>query len=209
MILYDCATAPSPRRVRMFAAEKQMKITIQAVDLQHNEQFGDDFRAVNPDETVPVLVLEDGTRLADIVGICRYIEESSPEPPLFGTSPVEKALIDGWLRWCDREGFYAVMDAFRNATPGLRGRALPGPFAYEQIPALAERSRDRITHFFDRLDQQLGKAHYVAGNRFSIADITAFVTVEFAGWLKIAPDERHRHLQHWLNAVRLRPSAAV
>ena len=130
----------------MFLAEKWLSVEVRAVDLRHKENFGESFREINPDLTVPVLVLEDGTHLKDIVGICRYIEEIVPDPLLFGSSAVAKGLIDGWQRWCDREGFYAVMDAFRNTTPGLAGRALPGPFIYEQIPELAARSRNRIQH---------------------------------------------------------------
>ena len=209
MILYDCTTAPSPRRVRMFFAEKKLDVEMRTIDLRHNEHFGSYYVTINPDMTVPVLALNDGTRLTDIVGICRYVEEVTPYPPLFGASVIEKAQVDGWQRWCDREGFYAVTDAFRNSTPGLKRRALPGPFAYDQIPALAERSRDRIEHFFVRLDAQLGNGSYVAGDNFSIADITAFVTIEFAGWIKISPDTGHSNLQRWLEQIRQRPSAKV
>jgi glutathione S-transferase len=209
MLLYDCRTAPSPRRVRIFLAEKAIEIPLREVDLRHGEQFGSEFRAITEDVTVPVLELDDGQRLCDIIGICRYFEEVHPQPALFGSTPLERALIDGVQRWCDREGFYAVMDAFRNSTPGLKNRALPGPADYPQLAALAERSRSRIERFFERLDAMLGRSAYVAGPRFSIADITAMVSVDFAGWIKMTPAAEQTRLHRWLQAVRSRPSAAA
>jgi len=141
------------------------------------------------------------------VGICRYFEETVPLPCLFGGSPVEKAMVDSWQRWSDREGFYAVMDAFRNSTPGLKNRALPGSQDYPQIPELANRSRLRIADFFRRLDERLRGSEYLAGARFTIADITAMVSIDFAAWMKIVPPAGHIHLQRWLAAVRSRPSS--
>jgi glutathione S-transferase len=111
MLFYDCTTAPSPRRVRIFRAEKGIRVATVQVDLRSGEQFGSAFRVVNCDVTVPVLELDDGQRIADIVGICRYFEDTVPVPRLFGTSSLEKAMVESWQRWSDREGFYAVMDA--------------------------------------------------------------------------------------------------
>lgn len=207
MKFYDCSTAPSPRRVRIFFAEKQIKIPFVQVDLANGEQFGDAFRRVNPDTTVPVLELDDGTRITDLMGICRYFEELYPEPALFGESAQEKAQIDGWNRWCDREGFFAVIDAFRNSTPGLKGRALPGPDDFEQIDALAQRGRARIASFFRRLNRELASRPYVAGENFSIADITALVSIDFSGWMKVRPAPEHVHLSRWYETVSKRPSS--
>ncbi|HYM30369.1 MAG TPA: glutathione S-transferase [Candidatus Cybelea sp.] len=207
MKLYDCSTAPSPRRVRIFLAEKGISVPTIQVDLRNGEQFGETFRAINPDGTVPVLVLDDGARIADIVGICRYFEETQPMPPLMGIDAADKAVVESWQRWCERECFYAVMDAFRNSTPGLKGRALPGPDPYEQIPALAERSRTRITRFLERLNERLAANQFVAGERFTIADITALVSIDFAGWAKVKPAENLGHLKRWHQAVSARPSA--
>src|SRR5919197_5866770 len=134
MKLYDCATAPSPRRVRIFLAEKGITVPVVQVNLRDGEQFSPAFRAINPDCTVPVLELENGVRIADAVAICLYFEERQPEPPLMGIGPEDKAVVAAWQRRAERDGFYAVMEAFRNATPGLRGRAVPGPADYEQIP---------------------------------------------------------------------------
>jgi glutathione S-transferase len=207
MLFYDCTTAPSPRRVRIFVAEKGISVPTVQVDLRSGEHLGPAFRAVNADATVPVLELDDGQRLFDIVGICRWFEETVPLPRLFGTSPLEKASVESWLRWCDREGFYAVMDAFRNSTPGLKDRALSGSRNYPQIPELAERSRLRIADFFRRLDDRLGGNEFLAGLSFSIADITAMVSIDFAAWMKIVPPAERAHLHRWLAAVRSRPSS--
>jgi glutathione S-transferase len=147
MKFYDCTTAPSPRRVRIFLAEKGISVPTVQVDLRNGEQFSPAFRAINPDCTVPVLELDNGTRIADIVAICRYFEELYPKPRLMGRTAEEKAVIEAWQRRVERDGFYAAMEAFRNSTPGLKGRALPGSESYDQIPALAERGRARIQHF--------------------------------------------------------------
>jgi len=206
MKFYDCATAPSPRRVRMFLAEKGISVPTVQVDLRKGEQFTPEFRAINRDCTVPVLVLDDGTAIPDAIAICRYVEELHPEPALMGRTPVERAVIEAWQRRIERDGFYAVMEAFRNSTPGLKGRALPGPDAYDQIPALAERGRARLQHFFAMLDGRLAGKDFVCGE-FTVADITGLITIDFAGWAKIKPPEQMIHLHRWHAAVSARPSA--
>jgi glutathione S-transferase len=174
--------------VRIFASEKGIELRRRQIDLRNGEQFGEEYQIISDGEcTVPLLQLPDGTKLHDIVGICRYLEEIHPEPPLFGVGATERALVDGWQRWSDREGFYAVMDAFRNSTPGLVGRALPGPMDFVQIPGLAERSQARIAFFFRRLDMRLSSTAFVGGSAFSIADITALVATDFAAWMKLRP----------------------
>jgi glutathione S-transferase len=163
MTLYDCTTAPSPRRVRIFLAEKGISVPTVQVDLRNGEQFSPAFRAINPECTVPVLELDNGTTIADILGICRYFEELYPEPRLMGRTAEQKAVVEAWQRRLERDGFYAVMEAFRNSTPGLKGHALPGPESYEQIPALAERGRVRIQHFFAWLDVRLSDNDVAGG----------------------------------------------
>ena len=164
---YDCATAPSPRRVRIFLAEKGISIETVQVDLRNGEQFTDAFRAINPDCTVPALALDDGTVIADAVAICGYIEELHPDPPLIGATPQERAAVTALNRQIERDGFFAAMDAFRNAAKGLKGRALPGPHDYEQIPELAERGRARIGHFFKAMNARLADREFVAGERYT------------------------------------------
>ena len=171
MKFYDCVTAPSPRRVRIFLAEKGISVPTVQVDLRNNEQLTPAFRAINPDATVPSLELDDGTRINDAIGICVYFEATHPQPPLMGETAEEKALVTAWQREVERNGFYAVMEAFRNTVPGLKGRALPGPHNYEQIPALAERGRLRVGHFFAQMDARLAESEFVAGPRYTIADV--------------------------------------
>jgi glutathione S-transferase len=207
MKLYDCASAPSPRRVRMFLAEKGIAVPTVQVDLRAGEQFTDAFRAINPDSTVPVLVLDDGTRIADAIGICVYFEAVQPAPPLMGGDPREKAVITAAQRRAERDGFYAVVEALRNSTPGMKGRSLPGPDGYEQIPALAERGRARVERFFERTEAELAGRAFVCGPSFSIADITTLVTVDFAKWIKLPIPESCVNLRRWHAEVSARPSA--
>jgi glutathione S-transferase len=207
MKFYDSATAPSPRRVRIFLAEKGMSVPTVQVDLRKNEQLTAAFRAINPDATVPVLELDNGTRVTDAIGICVYFEAIHPQPPLMGESPEEKAVVTAWQRTAERNGFYAVMDALRNSTPGLKDRALPGPDDYAQIPALADRGRARIARFFTQMDARLAQCEFVAGTRYSIADITTLVSVDFARWVKMPVPEQCGHLRRWHAQVSARPSA--
>ncbi len=207
MKFYDCTTAPSPRRVRIFLAEKGISVPTVQVDLRNNEQLTPAFRAINADATVPVLELDNGTRINDAIGICVYFEAIHPRPPLMGESAEEKAIITTWQRIAERNGLYAGMDALRNGSPGLKGRALPGPDDYEQIPALAERGRARIMRFFEQMDARLAQNEFVAGACYSIADITTLVAVDFARWVKLAVPETCKHLRRWHEQVSARPSA--
>jgi glutathione S-transferase len=207
MKFYDFALAPSPRRVRIFLAEKGIAVPTVQVNLRAGEQFTPEFRAVNPDCTVPVLELDDGVRITDAIGICVYFEANHPEPPLMGTGAQERALITSWQRIAERDGFYAVMEAFRNVTPRMEGRGLPGPLDLAQIPALAERGRARIAQFFKMMDGRLADREFVAGERYSIADITTLVTVDFAGWVKLTIPDDCPHLRRWHEQVTARPSA--
>jgi len=207
MKFYDCATAPSPRRVRIFLAEKGITVPTVQVNLREGEHLTAAFRKLNPDCTVPVLELDNGAVINDAIAMCVYFEETRPEPPLIGATAQEKALTIAWNRRVERDGFYAVMEAFRNSTPGLKGRALPGPDDYEQIPALAERGRTRVRRFFETLNSRLGESPFVAGPRYSLADITAQVTIEFAKRAKLTPPESCTHLISWLTTISTRPSA--
>lgn len=209
MKFYDCSTAPSPRRVRIFIAEKGLEIETVEVDLRNGEHLSDSFRKINPHCTVPVLELDDGTAIAEIPPICHYLEEVHPEPNLMGADPKERALIAMWDRYMELDGVMAVGEALRNRAKGMRDRALTGPVSYEQIPELAERGRMRAERFFADLDARLGESDYVAGRRYSVADITAFVTVEFAGWLKITIADDQENLRRWYDMVAGRPGCQV
>lgn len=209
MRFYDCRTAPSPRRVRIFLAEKGIDVDTVQVDLAAGEQFGEAFRKVNPDCVVPALELDDGSCISEVVAICQYLEEIYPEPALFGTTPEERARTSMWNAKVEQQGLFAMADAFRNSVKGLAGKAVTGPESYEQIPELAERGRLRVEQFFHRLDGQLADNGFVAGDRFSIADISALVLVDFAKWMKILVPDDAENLSRWYAEVSRRPSAAA
>lgn len=208
-VFYDCSTAPSPRRARIFIAEKGLAIPTVQVDLRHKEQLGEAYKAINPRCTVPALKLPDGHVFGDNASIARYLEEIRPDPPLMGRDPVEKAVVAEWNAIAESDGLLAMAEVIRNSLPGMKGRALTGPKDYDQIPELAERGRARIGNFFELLDSRLSDQPYLGGESFSVADITAFVVIEFAGWVKLVPDENHSALRSWYEAVSLRPSAKV
>jgi glutathione S-transferase len=207
MKLYHSTSSPNSRRVRLFLTEKGLSIPLVTVDLGRGEQHSDTYRAINPRRVVPTLVLEDGTAIGEVPAICRYIEEAHPTPPLLGETAKEKAMVAMWDRRAELEGFAAVMEAIRNAAPGLKGRAIAGPHDYEQIPQLAERGKLRVKNFFADFDARLGEAAFVAGQRFSVADITALVTVDFAAKAINFPVlDEHRSLKRWYDAISSRPS---
>ncbi|GJL96642.1 MAG: glutathione S-transferase [Hyphobacterium sp.] len=192
----------------MLIAEKRLDILTVQVDLRNREQLSDEFRKINPRCTVPALKLPDDTVLRDNASIARYLEEIRPDPPMLGRDPVEKALVAEWNAIIEGEGLLAIAEVVRNSLPGMKGRALTGPKSYAQIPELADRGRERVTHFFETLDKRLAGTLYVGGEIFSWADITAFVAVEFAGWLKLVPDESQHSLRIWRESVSARPSAS-
>ncbi len=211
MKFYDCATAPSPRLVRMFIAEKGLSGAIETVEvnLGEQEQMGEAFRAINRFCTVPVLETDDGVRFTTTAGCWRYLEETHPDPVLLGTGAADKARVADWAWRCEQEGFLAVGEALRNTAKRLANRALTGPHDYAQIPELGERGKRRVGHFFELLDDELSSRAYIAGDDFTAADIMAFVTVEFAGWLKLAIPEDATNARRWYAAVKARPSAGV
>ncbi|WP_050479834.1 glutathione S-transferase family protein [Herbaspirillum rhizosphaerae] len=206
--LYQSSGSPNSRRVRMFLAEKDMQVTVVPVDLGTKEQFSDAYRAINPRLQVPALVLEDGAAIAEVPAIWRYLELIHPANPLLGSSAKEQGVIAMWERRVELDGFAAVMEAVRNTVPGLQGRALSGPHLYEQIPALAERSLLRIKNFYADMNARLAESPFIAGEQFSVADITALVTVDFAtGGAKLPIPEDHTALKRWYEIVAARPSA--
>jgi glutathione S-transferase len=207
--LYDCATAPSPRRARILLAEKGVAHATVNVDLRNNEQLGDAFRAINPQCTVPALRLEDGHVLTDNAAIAAYLEARFPAPPLLGTTPLEKAEIASWNWRIEFEGLMAIAEALRNSAPAMKERGLPGPVDYAQIPELAQRGLARLKHFFEALNGHLAGREAIASGRFSIADITAVVAVDFARVVRVRPGEEHPHLLRWRAAMALRPAMAL
>ena len=207
--LYDCSTAPSPRRARILLAEKGVAHETIQVDLKNGEQLSDAYRQINPLCTVPALRTETGLVLTDNAAITAYLEARYPEPPLLGTTPEEKAEIASWHWRIEFEGFMAIADALRNSSPAMANRALPGPVDYPQIPELAQRGLTRLQQFFIALNERLAGRNFIVADRFSIADITAVVAVDFARIVKVKPDERHPHLHRWREAMAKRVSMSL
>ena len=206
MKLYDCTTAPSPQRVRIFLKEKGIEIPLVQVELRNGEQLGDAFRNINPDCTVPVLELDDGTTISEIFAICQYLESQYPEPVLMGRDALEQAMVSMWNSKIEQNGIAALAETMRNRTKGMRDRALPGPLNLAQIPELVERGRRRAQAFLDRLDGQLGDNDFIAGHQFTMADITGYVMVQFAGWSKIEILDSQMNLRRWYDTVSKRSS---
>ena len=203
---YDCATAPSPRRARILLAEKGVEHETVLVDLRNGEQLGDAYRTINPQCTVPALRADDGLVLTDNAAITAWLEARFPEPPLLGTTPGEKAGIASWNWRVEFEGLLAIAEAMRNKAPAMANRALPGPVDYPQIPELAERGLARAQQFLLTLNERLAGRDFIAADRFSIADITAVVAVDFARVIKVRPGDQHPHLLRWRAALAQRPS---
>ena len=206
IILYDCATAPSPRRARIFLAEKGVAHETIQVDLKNSEQLSSAYQKINPQCTVPALRTEEGIVLADNAAITAYLEARYPEPPLLGITPNEKAQIASWNWRVEFEGLMAVAEALRNSATAMANRALPGQMDYPQILELAQRGLARLQQFFGMLDERLADRNFIAADSFSVADITAVVAVDFARVVRIKPGEQHPHLQRWRAAMAQRAS---
>ena len=208
MKLYDAGWAPSPRRVRIFLAEKAIQVERVAIDLRTGEQLGEAYLARVPRGVVPALELDDGEIITESAAICRFFEVLHPDPPLFGVRPVEIARVESWVRRIDAEGYAAGVYAFRNGHAAFAGKALPGHWpAIAQIPELVERARVMWRGFVAALDRQLETEEWVAGDRYSYADIVALTTIDFAERAKLPLPDDAVQLARGRAAVTARPSA--
>ena len=207
--LYDCATAPSPRRARILLAEKGVPHETVQVDLRAGEQLGAAYRAINPQCTVPALRTDDGQLLTDNAAITAWVEDRFPQPPLLGRRALDKAEIASWQWRVEFEGLMPIAEALRNSVPAMVNRALPGPVNYPQIPELAQRGLARLQHFMTTLDERLAGRDFIAAGQFSTADITAVVALDFARVVRVKPGEQHANLRRWREAMALRPSFSL
>ena len=207
MILYDVKIAPSPRRVRIFLAEKNIDVEVIQVNTAEGEHLKEDFLKLNPWATVPVLKLDDGTCISEAIACCRYLEENYPNPPLMGVDPSEKAIISMWEHRMEWDGFLPVAEFLRNTVERFENRGLTGTLNFNQIPALAERGQKRIAHFHDFLDKRLAESKFVATDKYSIADITAQVSIDFAQRVGASIPEDKKNILRWYSNVNSRESA--
>ncbi len=207
MKFYDYRSAPSPRKVRLFIAEKGLDVPTVEVDLRARAQQEPAFLAKNAGATVPVLELDDGTCLTESLAICHYLEQQQPEPNLMGNGALEQAQVLMWNDILTLEGYLPLQESLRNGNEAFKRRALPGTVAWEQIPALAERGGRRAAIFFDKLEARLRESEFVAGARFTYADIVAFVYLGFAPRATgVNPIDGRPALQQWREAVAARPA---
>lgn len=207
--LYDFTMAPSPRRARILLAEKGIAHGNVQVNLVTGEHLGEAYRALNPQCTVPALQLDDGTVLPDNPAIAAWAEAVHPEPALLGRTPLEKAEVASWNSRIEFEGLLAIAEAMRNSAPAMKDRALTGAANVAQIPELAQRGLARAQRFFDVLDAHLAGRDFIATDRFSLADITAVVLVDFARVVRLKPVETHANIRRWREALANRPSLSA
>jgi glutathione S-transferase len=202
MKLYDGGRAPNPRRVRIFLAEKAMSLPVEKIDLANLEHKTAEFTALNPLQRVPVLVLDDGTVITESIAICRYIEGLRPEPRLFGRGALEEALVEMWNRRVELNLYQAVSAVFRHTHPAMKDLE-------SQIPEWGEANRPRVFDFLGLLDRELKNRLFVAGDHYSIADITALVAVDFMRPAKLIMPEELANLRRWHAQVSERSSASA
>jgi glutathione S-transferase len=203
MQLYDGGRAINPRRTRIFLAEKGIKLPMVQVDLGALEHMSAAFAAVNPIKRVPALVLDDGTVLTESIAICRYFEALQPQPPLFGRGALEIARIEMWNRRLELHLLMPVSHVFRNTHPAMKAMEVP------QVPAWAEANKPRIIEFITFLDGELKDRPFVAGDTFTVADITGLVSVDFMKPAKLVVPDELTHLKRWHAEVAARPSASA
>jgi len=206
-LLYDFKLAPTPRLVRMFIAEKGLDIPTRQIDLRAGEQRSPEFLAVNPRGLVPVLELAEADRICDSTAICYYLEETHPEPPLLGATPRERAETTVWYQLIRSECLGGAAEAVRNGSPMFKGRAHTALPNSEQIPALVERGRARLAAIAAMLDRQLAERPFITGERYTIADIMALVSIDFGARADYTVADELTHLRRWYDEVSARPSA--
>jgi glutathione S-transferase len=200
MKIYDSKTAPNPRRVRIFLAEKGVAVPYEEVDIVKADNRSADFRRKNPLGTLPVLELDDGTCIAESVAICRYFEETHPEPPLMGMDARDRAIVEMWQRRMELELFIPITQVFRNIHPFFAGR-IPQVAEYGEVCRTAAEAR------LAWLDTVLAAREFIAGDRYTIADITALCGIDFGRVSKIRIQPGQTNLARWYAAVSARPSA--
>jgi glutathione S-transferase len=201
MKLYDGGRAPNPRRVKVFLAEKGITIPVEQVDLGKLAHTSAAYAAINPLQRVPALELDDGTIISESIAICRYFERLHPEPPLFGTDAKDAALVEMWERRAEFHLLAPISHVFRNSHPAMKEMEVP------QVPAWAEANKPRIMDFLELLDRELKGRRYIAGDRYSVADITGMISVDFLKPAKLTVPDNLTSVKRWHEEVSARPSS--
>jgi glutathione S-transferase len=200
MKIYDYKLAPNPRRLRIFLAEKQISVPFEEVDIFKGVNRQPEFLARNSMGGIPVLELDDGRYLAESVAICRYFELLHPEPALFGKGAFEQATVEMWNRRMELGLFAPVGMVWAHSHELTRARI-------KQIPEMGEQSRKLVENRYQWLDRELDGRQFIAGDSYSIADITALVAIDFAKFNNISIQPEQQNLSRWHQAVSSRPSA--
>jgi glutathione S-transferase len=201
--LYDGGRAPNPRRVRVFLAEKGIKVPTEQVDLGKLQQRSDAYTAINPMQRVPALVLDDGTVITESIAICRYFEALYPDPPLFGRGAIDIALVEMWQRRVELHLLLPVSNVFRHLHPAMKQMEDP------QVAEWGEANKSRVITFLQILDGELKNRTYVAGAGYTVADITAMIAVDFMRVSKLSVPDDLGNVRRWHESVAGRPSAAA
>ena len=201
MKLYDSGRAPNPRRTRIFLAEKGISVPTEQVDMMKMEHKTSEYAAINPLQRMPALVLDDGTVITESIAICRYFEAMQPEPPLFGVGAKDIALVEMWNRRCEINFLANVANVFRHLHPAMKELEVP------QVTEWGEANKPRVAWFLDLLDRELATREFIAGPRFTVADITALVAYDFMKPSKLPVADNLANVKRWHAAVSARPSA--
>ena len=203
MKLYDSKFAPNPRRVRIFLAEKGIAVPAEQIDIAKLEHKTPEYAAINPLQRMPSLVLDDGAIITESIAICRYFEMLHPQPPLFGVGAKDAAIVEMWNRRAEINFLANIAAIFRHTHPAMKELEVP------QVPAWAEANRPRISWFLEMLDGELAAREFVAGDRYTVADITMQVAVDFMKPARLSIPGGAANVRRWHAAVSARPSASA
>lgn len=210
MKLYDFTLAPSAQRVKVYLAEKGLEVPTEQVNVREGALFAEPFMSMNPFHCVPFMTLDDGTVVAESMSICRYLEELHPEPPLFGRTAAERAVVDMWLRRFELDGFTPLLHALRNHLPNFAGRVVPGTRSdLPQSEAMVSRGKEMAEVFFGRVEPHMAGDGFVAGPEFTVADITGFFTLRMAYGLEMDVAGSWPATHAWFQKVSARPAFQI
>lgn len=209
MELYDCQMAPNPRRARIFIAEKKIDIKTNEISIIEGENLKEDYLKINPWGLLPSLVVDEKTVITEVPSIFLYLESLHPEPNLLGKDLLETISVQSWERFSEMNGMQAVGEFFRNQAEPLANRGMPGFSGVAQVPELVGRGKKRADWYYAQLNSRLHDSEYVAGTRYTAADITALCVIDFGKAVGLPFEEACEHINRWYNEVSKRPSSKV